>query len=315
MQIESQYGKIIGVIAVAFIVLQLVQYIWKQNQIRQSRVSNNATNTNNIEVALNSITLQEDESTVSGEKLSSGQTDSLTILDTFIDACNQGKIDEAYSFLSEDCKTEMYPQVENFKKSYYDAIFSSGKRNISVENWTGNIYKVEYINDALATGVYEQENTIQDYITITTNKKGETKLNINNYIGKQDINKETEVYGITIKVIEKNTYMDYETYTFEITNNSGGSILINDKNNENTMYLQDTNEIKYKAYLHELSEAELRVSLKETKKVSIKYYNKYSSSKKINNIIFEKVILNYNAYVNYQNPEYYKDYGIIQINL
>lgn len=307
--------KIIGVVIVAIVVLQLVQYIWKENKKRENQTTINTNNINNTESNFNSITLQENKSVVSGDKITSGQTSTLEVLDTFIDYCNNNKINEAYDLLSQDCKNEMYPKVENFKNSYWDSIFSGNKKHISVDNWTGNIYKVTYMEDALSTGVYQQTNNIQDYITTTTDKEGKTKLNINNYIGRQDINKETESYGIKIKTIEKNTYMDYEIYTFEVTNNSDNPILLNDANNIDCMYLEDINDLKYTAYTHELTEAELKIALKETKKIKIKYYNKYSSSRKIKNIVFSKVILKYNAYINYQNPGYYKDYGTIKISL
>lgn len=307
--------KIIGVAIVAIVTLQLVQYIWKENKKRENQPTINTENISNTEANFNSITLQEDKSVISGDKITSGQASTLEVLDTFIDYCNNKKINEAYDLLSQDCKNEMYPKIENFKNSYWASVFSGYKKNISVENWTGNIYKVTYMEDALSTGVYQQTNNIRDFITITTDEEGKTKLNINNYVGRQDINKETEAYGIKIKAIEKNTYMDYEIYTFEVTNNSDSPILLNTRNNVDCMYLEDVNDLKYTAYTHELTEAELKLALKETKKIKIKYYNKYSSSRKINKIVFSKVILKYNAYINYQNPGYYKDYGTIQINL
>lgn len=306
--------KVIGIVVVTIIVLQLVQYIWKQSEMAKSPTNQNNDSTYNTGITLNTITLEENKSVVSGEKITEGQASSLEVIDTFIDYCNNSKINEAYNLLSDDCKKEMYPSAESFKKSYYNTIFT-GKKNISVENWVGNIYKVKYMNDALSTGVYTTEDTIQDYITLVTDNEGKTKLNINNYIGKQEIDKETEVFNIKVKVVEKNSYMDYETYTFEITNNSDAAILMSNLNNAEDMYLLDSNEIKYSAYTHELSESELKLELKETKKVTIKYYNKYGSNKKINKIVFNNIILNYNAYANYQNPGYYKDYGTIQISL
>ncbi len=307
--------KIIGIVAVAIIVLQLVQYIWKQRKMAEGQGIQNTNYTSNVNIPLNSITLQDDKSVISGEKISSGKINFLKTLDTFVDYCNNNKINEAYNLLSEDCKQQMYPKIENFKNSYYNTIFTGKKKNISVENWVGNIYKVKYINDALSSGVYEKENTIQDYITLTIDDKENVKLNINNYIGKQEINKETEAYGIKTKVIEKHTYMDYEIYVFEITNNSDTVVLMNDNNNMDTMYLQDGNELKYNAYTHEIAQASLKIGLKETRHLKIKYYNKYSSNKQIQKVIFSKVILNYNAYENDQNLGNYKEYGTIQINL
>lgn len=306
--------RVIGIIVVGIIIVKLIQYLLSENNKRKEN-DVNINETNIIETRLNTIAMQENISVVSGETITQTQKDQLTILDNFIKYCNENKINEAYALLSDDCKNEMYPNVENFKQSYYNAIFSGGYKNVSVENWIGNIYKVKFINDALSTGVYDKQNTIQDYITLVSDSQGNVKLNINNYIGKQDINKENESYNIKTKVIEKNTYMDYETYTFEVTNNSNATILLNNNNNMDTMYLADENSLRYNAYVQEIPQTNLQIALKETKRITIKYYNKYESSRKINKIVFGKVVLDYNAYKNYSNPGYYRNYGMIEIGL
>ena len=51
----------------------------------------------------------------------------------------------------------------------------------------------------------------------------------------------------------------------------------------------------YTAYIHELSDAELMITPGETKEITIKYYNKYGTTKNIKNIVFNKIILNYNT--------------------
>ena len=60
------------------------------------------------------------------------------------------------------------------------------------------------------------------------------------------------------------------------------------------MYITDSNGNQYTAYIHELSEAQLTVTPGETKDVTIKYYSRYGTTKTITQIIFNKVILNYN---------------------
>ena len=307
--------KIVGVVVVAILGLQLIQYVWKQRQQNENGYTENTNEVTVIGSRLNTITIQESESVVTGDKITQAQESQLTILDNFVNYCNENKINEAYALLSDDCKSEMYPKVENFKQSYYNAIFAGGKRNVSVENWFGNVYKVKFINDALSTGVYDKQNIIQDYITLVNEDQGNVKLNINNYIGKQDINKENESYNIKTKVIEKHTYMDYETYTFEVTNNSNTTILLNNNNNMDTMYLEDTRSHKYNAYVQEIPQVNLQIGIKETKRFTIKYYNQYSSSKTINKIVFGKVLLDYNAYKNYSNPGFYSNYGMIEIDL
>ena len=108
--------------------------------------------------------------------------------------------------------------------------------------------------------------------------------------------------------------MDFETYTFEITNNTEYNILLNDNNNLDTMYLEDKNNIKYLAYVHELSEAELTLLPGEIKKVNIKYNNRFSSTRKIENIVFSKIIMNNLAYTN-QTLGYYNDFELITVEI
>mgnify|MGYP004568217949 CR=1 FL=1 len=307
--------RIVIIALVAIFLARGIGYIWKQNlEDEQLGILASQNNTN---TELNSVTLNDDKSTVSGKDLTKSQTNAVTKIDEFVQYCNNNQFKEAYNLLSEDCKKEMYPTVEAFQQNYYNSIFKGTKKNVSVENWVNYIYKVKFMEDALATGIYDTDNTIQDYITVVTNDDDEMKLNINSYIGKKEINKEKDDKNINIKVLEKHQYMDYETYLFEITNNSDITILLNDNTNNSTdtMYLLDDNKLKYPAYTHELSEADLKLSSKETRKVKIKYYNKYSSARKIKSIVFSEIILNYYAYVNYDNVGYYKNYGVIQIDI
>lgn len=307
--------RIVIIALVAIFLARGIGYIWKQNlEDEQLGILASQNNTN---TELNSVTLNDDKSTVSGKDLTKSQTNAVTKIDEFVQYCNNNQFKEAYNLLSEDCKKEMYPTVEAFQQNYYNSIFKGTKKNVSVDNWVNYIYKVKFVEDALATGIYNTDNTIQDYITVVTDDNDEMKLNINSYIGKKKINKENNDKNINIKVLEKHQYMDYETYLFEITNNSDITILLNDNNNNSTdtMYLLDDNKLKYPAYTHELSEAELKLASKETRKVKIKYYNKYSSSRKIKSVVFSEIILNYYAYINYDNVGYYKNYGVIQIDI
>ncbi len=310
---KQMIWKIIVIMIISIFLIRSMVHILKKNmEQEQTDIIKSQKNT---DVELNSVTLDENRSTVSGKSMTKTQINGVTKIDEFINCCNNNKINEAYELLSEDCKSEMYPTIDEFKKYYYDKIFNGKKKNISVENWVGYIYKVKYNDDALSTGVYNTDNTIQDYISISKNTNDEMKLNINSYIGKQEINKQSSEKNVNIKVLEKYQYMDYEIYSFEVTNNSDIMILLNNNNNADAMYLRDENKIQYPAYTHEISEAELKIASGETKRIRIKYYNKYSSSRKIKSIVFSKIILNYYAYINYQNVGYYKNYGIIEIDI
>ena len=235
------------------------------------------------------------ESVVTGENTSSSQVTIIDTINQFVQLCNEGNVNEAYNMLSDECKEEVYPSLDSFRNNYYNVIFNGQKKNISVENWVNSIYKVTFQNDALSTGVYTEEGTIQDYITVTRNENNELRLNINNYIGREEINKtRTNSSNISITVLRSDTYMDYETYTYSIINNTNKTILLDDKSSTDNMYIEDENGNQYTAYIHELSEAQLTITPGETKEITIKYYSRYGSTKNITQVVFNKIILNYN---------------------
>ena len=316
-QNRKQVWKVIGIFAVIIIVIQLIQGITVKNENKKLE---NVLNSGKNEIKTNTIIINDEKSTITGSKLSNSQKKVLTVIDEFVEYCNNKQVSEAYNILSEDCKNQIYSSENIFQEKYLNKIFDGSVRNILAENWVGNIYKVKFREDALSTGIYDTDNVIQDYITGTKDENGDIRLNINGYIGKYEINKQDEKNNIKITVIEKHQYMDYETYVFEIKNNSNNTILLNDIQNEdlynqNAMYLEDKNNIQYNSYTHELSEGQLKILSRETRKISIKYHNKYSSNKKIENIVFSKIILDYNEYLKTENTSDYTNYGIIQIDL
>lgn len=316
-QHRKKFAKIIGIPVAIIVLIQLLQWV---NTLINNREQKNILTGQNNQSELNSIILEEEKSTVTSQNLSKSQKTILEVIDEFIEFCNNKQINEAYNLLSDDCKSQMYPTVAKFQQNYYNYIFAGNTKNISAENWIGDIYKVKFKEDALSTGIYNSENTIQDYITGVRDSQNNIKLNINEYLRKEEINKEKEVNKIKINVVEKHQYMDFETYVFEIINNTDNTILLNDIKsediaNQKSMYLEDRNNIKYTAYTHELSEPEMKILAGETRKITIKYYNKYSSSKDIEKIVFSRIILNYDSYLNIDNIGNYKNYGTIQINL
>lgn len=49
------------------------------------------------------------------------------LINTFVEFCNNNKIQEAYDLLTDECKKKMYPDLESFKKNYYSIIFDQKK--------------------------------------------------------------------------------------------------------------------------------------------------------------------------------------------
>ena len=191
--------------------------------------------------------------------------------------------------ITEECKKQMYNSLDIFKQSYYKNVFNGEKKNFTIENWVKDTYRVNITGDVLATGNVD-EYSKQDYITVKQ-VNGEYKLNINNYIGYTEINKKTTEKNISMEVIGKNTYKDYETYTFNVTNNTGSVMQLDNISNTESLYIEDSKGVKYPYYNHELTTPMITVSAGQTKEITIKFYSSYVSTKKIERIVFSNIML------------------------
>lgn len=284
---------VIIVIVLIVINLLLVYLSNKSNEDKNEHI-NIYEEKNEIQKKYNSI-VSEEESALSGDKIDEHKDIHMETINQFMEYCKKNKIEEAYSLLSNESKEVFYPNMETFKESYYDSVFDTNDKIISVQNWNDNTYKVEISNNALSTGIYDQNNIKQDYITVVGNDNNEPRLNINGYIGRTLINKVSIGNNLDIEVMQTDKYMNYQTYAFKVTNKTNNSILLDDRTSNESMYIEDSNQIKYTSYTHEISEAELVVPSKTTKTITIKYYNRYGTTKEIEKVAFSKIELNYNV--------------------
>lgn len=285
--------KFLAIIIFIFIVLQVINGFAKSKNQKKLNEISNLTNTTTVKSATDtdeSKGLVSNKSAVTGQSLSKGQLQSATdIIYNFVNYCNQQELDKAYDLLTDECKQEIYTTLEVFKNAYYQNIFNGQKRNCTIENWVGDTYRVKIAEDMLATGKdtgYSKE----DYITIKE-VNGESKLNINNYIGYKSIDKTTSKENISINVVSKNIYKEYEEYTIKVTNNTDGNIQLDTTTSTNTLYLEDSKGMKYYYYNHELTDPSLTIVTGQTKEVKIKFYSNYVSTKDIRYIVFSNLIL------------------------
>ena len=309
-KIEYAFAIIVVLVLINIIV---VFFAMRNNSNNDNNALNTGIDADNQVISkpienFNSISVQTDESVITGDKLTDGQIDSINNIENFVSYCNNGEIEQAYSLLSGECKEELYPTIENFTELYYNKVFNGEKKNVSIENWSNNIYKVEIAGDFLSTGKYDENDIQEDYMEIVAEEES-YKLNINGFLGKETLdNKATSKHDITITAVEVNTYMDYQTYTFNIKNSSENAILLDDRSNISSMYLEDENGMKYSSYTHELSDSQLKVLPQTEKNITIKYYNKFTTGREMKKIVFSRLILNYDA----NSP---RNYGSIEINL
>ena len=282
----------VGIIAAFIIIIQLLNFftakinnnIEEVNTITENDVISEIKNETNVDI-------ESAQSVVSGETISTEKLKSATeVIGEFMDYCNQGNTEAAYGLLTDDCKEQMYNSLDAFNQAYYQDVFGGEQKIYSVENWVGDIYRVRISENMLATGKSNNGYSKQDYITVKETGEG-YKLNINSYIGHEEINKTTEDNNIVVEVISKNTYMDREEYTIRVTNNNDTAITLDAKSNTESLYLENDKEGRYPAYTHELTDQMLNIDSGSTRELTIKFYCRYTSTANITDMVFSNLII------------------------
>ncbi len=295
---QNRIGVIVTILIVVFVILiiQVVNYFLKQNQ------GNNQTE--NYVIQDTSIP---SESVITGEEIPDETTEeNVDIINQFVEFCNNQQYENAYNLLTQDCKDELYSSLDSFIENYCNTVFTANM-TYTAELWynTTNMYtyRITYFeNNILATGDINTGDSIEDYITVLSDD-GEIKLNINDFINKEDINKSqtAENVDITITVNERYQHRDYEKYTVTIVNNTDKTILISDGIDSNDICLIDTNDVEYNSKINEIPGVILEFSPGTQRTIEISFYKMYNLYRTIDSMSFKSIILDKEAYE--QNSE------------
>lgn len=244
----------------------------------------------NYQNTINSSKLNVNYSVITGKEVNEKKTN---VVDEFIEYCNNGQVEKAYEMLANDCKEILYPNFEEFKNRYYNEIFNTKKQYIS-QAWTTadntTTYRVDFIEDMLITGE-ASKSSISDYYTVKKDDNGNYKLNINKLIEVQTINKKSSLNNITVNILNKIIYMDYEIYNIEVTNDNTEEVMMDKLENTNTIYVIDEKDNKYYWRNYELLETDITVRGQRKQNISIKFNREYNSNFDDEKIVFENIIL------------------------
>ncbi len=311
---KSKLWSVILIIVAIIFFVQVINnfYINRNKNKKEPNISQTTKNTIENEI---SGKLEGTSSLINGSGSTNRNIEEHTsTIDTFIKYCNAGQVENAYELLTEECKEEIFPSLESFKNKYYSNVFKTYK-TYSVQNWMGSTYKIKLTEDALTTGkVSSNSSYLQEYITVVE-KGSEYKLNINNYIGRTEINKTTNVSGLNIIVESKETYMDYSEYTIKIQNNTDKTILLDNGKSADNIYLLDENNVKEYASTGEIIYSNLKLIPKETKKYSFKFSNSYSNTRIMRYFVLKNVIMDYDEYDKTIDKNNYGDFTKITVGV
>ena len=298
---QNRMKIIITVIIIVFIVI-LIQTI--NAILKNTRHEENENKEKIVDMSIPS------ESVISGEELPEETTqENVNIIKQFVDLCNKKDYETAYNLLTDDCKSQLYRTLDLFIENYGNKVFNTEK-TYNLELWQYSVntytYKVNYIeNNILATGEINSNN-IQDYITIIEDING-SKLNINGFIEKRNINKSQEEKGIKITINDRFIYNEREKYSITIKNNTDKTILLSEGIDNNDICLIDNNEIEYKSILNEVSSIDLKINPNTEKTINISFYKIYNLYRTIESVCFRNIILDKDNYKNDENNSIIKN--------
>lgn len=288
-------GKIImalAIIAFIIILIQAVKDVLKNQEDERELVSK-VEHTKPI------------QSVITGQVISEETTDAnMATVKQFVDYCNNKNYNEAFNMLSEDCKNEFENEINNFINNFYNNVFST-KRTYKLELMfkKSNMYTYKityYENNLLATGGSELNKNVEDYITVFKDDN-ESKISINGFITKEEINESQKIGDIEVIVNSKKVYRTYETYNITIKNYSGKRILINNSEKPDDICLVDQNGEEYASFINEIPVELLSLATGYQKNLDIKFNKGLNLYRTIEKVKFKNIILDYDAY--YQNKE------------
>lgn len=271
---KTKIWLILGIIIFVYVIIRMFNaQIKKENEEK----INNGTN-QNFQVTTYLPSSQTSVMTNSSTTKENLKKDT-EIIKNFIDFCNDNNIEEAYNLLSQQCKDELYKNINDFYNKYYKNIFNE-KRSYDIENWASSkniTYKVKYLNDIMSSGTVNDE-YIEEYITVVT-ENNEKKLNINQFIGKEELNLKMETDNLNITVVNKYVYYDYEEYEIIFENNTDKNIILDTKENTESVYIEDTKDIKYTWFGNEVPNSYLNLNSGESKRLRLKFNEIYTGKK------------------------------------
>ena len=288
---------VIFCIIVGYMIIRYLNNYYIEKAQKQAQDYNSSSSTQNT-----TAIVENQDFDLSGSKKSENTIkQDKDILDEFFEFCNKKEVSKAYNLLTDECKELKYPTLDDFKNSYFNSIFDTTK-SYTIENWNGKTYRIKIQNDLLSTGKVSDNAFIEDYITVVTVNHS-YKLNINSYIKRVNISKQSENEIATINVKSKDIYMDYEIYNITIKNNTDSKLLIDDLQKTNSIYLTENKGAKYAFANYELVKAQLEIISGGTIDVSIKFNHAYRSDKKIKTLTFSGIRKEINGEINTETED------------
>lgn len=280
----------VGIIIFIYVIIRLINVNIKNNNEQNIlKDTGNVSNVNEQTYLTSKNTAVMTETTVNQETLKK-DTD---VIKQFVEYCNNNDIEKAYELLSQDCKDEMYKTQEVFQNDYVKEIFTEN-RSYDIQAWTQSsnsvVYKLKYLIDIMETGRTNDE-YIEEYVTVVM-ENGEKKLNINQFINKENVNMIIKKGDLEVKTTNRYIYYDYEEYEFVFKNNGQNEIILDTKDNTESVYVKDKNDVKYDWFGNEIPNEYLTLKGGQSRTFRVKFNKMYEANKSDSTVYFTDIHFN-----------------------
>lgn len=273
-----KYYKIIIIVIIAVCIVFSVNYSMKKinenKEVEEKNTINNKVEISNQVIDTTDAVPESYKETIH------------TLIDSFVNYCNNKKYDEAYSLLSDDFKNIYFKDISTFKK-YVNTNFKT-KKIYNVQNYSNSnntyIYNVSLIDDILANGSTGGYNTIEDKFVIKA-ENGTLKLSLNGYCGSKDLNIASKDSYMEINIVKKDMLYNSETFTVEFKNKTNNYIVLGDGTEENEIMLKVTNGTKK----CDMTASNLVILPNETVSKEITFDKYFDDGKEENSLIFNAI--------------------------
>ncbi|MBR6033581.1 MAG: hypothetical protein IKP28_02410 [Clostridia bacterium] len=214
------------------------------------------------------------------------------MIDEYIEYCNKKEYEKAYDMISESCKEEVYPTLDNFK-SYVDYVFSK-KRLYSIQNYSNHdgiyIFRIRIFENIMETGLTFSEDFkyFEEKFTFKEDG-GKLLMGIKGFIGEEKVSGLYEDKYIKITVENNNVTYEQESYTIRIQNKTEHIIVLADsQTTDNEIQLETENDIINRTFKDNKVE-NIYLNAKESNTFTITFNKFYDEGVKATGIIFNQI--------------------------
>lgn len=223
-------------------------------------------------------------------------------IDDYINKCNNKDYSGAFELLTTDCKTHVFgDSLDNFT-TYASSVFPNKKR-YSIQNYSNfgqaYIYNVKLIDDIIATGLTNQSYAYYEEKFAVKEEDGKIKLNVNDYMGFNDLKKVAEDDYLKIRVENKEEFYSFEIYSVKITNKTDKKIVLYDGIVGNELSLISGQDERNPINVKDTITLEPR----ETRTFEITFNKYYDESTKASEIAFNKIRIMTEQYTGTEETE------------